>query len=121
MDSLDDARWAAVQDRSVEADGVFFYAVTTTKIFCRPVCSARRPLRKNVEFFATPAEAVAAGYRPCRRCRPDQARVTDPTVASVIAVCRWLEHPEDEADLAELASRVGWSQRHLRRIFKEVT
>ncbi len=103
------------------ADGVFFYAVATTGIFCRPVCSARRPLRKNVEFFATPAEAVAAGYRACRRCHPDRARVTDPTIASVIAVCRWLEHPEDDADVAELASRVGWSQRHLRRIFTDVT
>lgn len=103
------------------ADGVFFYAVATTRIFCRPVCSARRPLRKNVEFFATSAEAVAAGYRACRRCHPDRARVADPTIASVIAVCRWLEHPEDEADIAELASRVGWSQRHLRRFFKEVT
>jgi len=57
MGSLDEARWAAVQERSAVADGVFFYAVATTGIFCRPVCSARRPLRKNVEFFATPAEA----------------------------------------------------------------
>jgi len=121
MDSLDDARWTAVQERSEAADGVFFYAVITTGIFCRPVCSARRPLRKNVEFFATSAEAVVAGFRACRRCHPDRTRMTDPTIASVIAVCRWLEHPEDDADIRELASRVGWSQRHLRRIFKDVT
>ena len=121
MDSLDEIRWAAVEGRSATADGVFFYAVATTGIFCRPVCSARRPRRENVEFFATPAEAVAAGYRACRRCHPDRTQVTDPTIASVIAVCRWLEHPDDDADVAELASRVGWSQRHLRRMFTDVT
>ena len=121
MDELNDARWQAVQERSTIADGVFFYAVATTGIFCRSVCPARRPLRKNVEFFATQAEAVAAGYRACRRCNPDRLQVVDPSIASVIAVCRWLEHPDDEADVAELAERVGWSQRHLRRVFTNVT
>ncbi len=121
MTSLDEVRWAAVQERSATADGLFVYAVATTGIFCRPVCSARRPLRHNVEFFATPAEAVTAGYRACRRCHPDRERVTDPAIASVIAVCRWLEHPHNEANTAELASRVGWSQRHLRRMFTDVT
>ncbi|MEM9133159.1 MAG: bifunctional DNA-binding transcriptional regulator/O6-methylguanine-DNA methyltransferase Ada [Actinomycetota bacterium] len=121
MTTLDDARWEAVQQRSPGADGLFFYAVRTTGIYCRPVCTARRPKRVNVEFFATSADAVAGGYRPCKRCHPDRERVEDPTLAAVIAVCRWLEHPSEELDLAELSRRVGWSQRHLRRTFKETT
>ena len=121
MNSLDDARWRAVETRMKDADGVFYYAVRTTGIFCRPTCPARRPLRDNVEFYATPAEAVAAGFRACRRCHPERETVTDPTIASIIAVCRWLEHPEDKVDVGALASRVGWSQRHLRRKFRAVT
>lgn len=121
MTTLDDARWEAVEQRSAVADGLFFYAVRTTGIYCRPVCTARPPKRANVEFFATSADAVAGGYRPCKRCHPDRERVEDPTLAAVIAVCRWLEHPTEELDLAELSRRVGWSQRHLRRAFKETT
>ena len=74
-----------------------------------------------MEFFATAADAVAAGYRACRRCRPDHATVTDPAVATVIAVCRRIENPDDDPDMAELAASVGWSQRHLARLFKRVT
>ena len=66
----DDARWAACQGRDPNADGAFFIAVRTTKIYCRPVCPAR-PLRKNVVFHATGAEARAAGFRACKRCKPD--------------------------------------------------
>lgn len=119
MSDLDEARWQAVEERAEVATGVFFYAVKTTGIYCRPTCSSRRPLRKNVEFFATPADAVAAGFRACRRCRPADAKVTDPAIASVIAVCRWIENPDDDPSVAELAARVGWSQRHLRRLFSE--
>ena len=67
--TTDDARWAAVQTRDPAADGVFFIAVRTTKIFCRPVCPAR-PLRRNVAFFATAQAALGAGYRACKRCKP---------------------------------------------------
>ena len=60
----------AFLDSDASYDGVFFTAVRTTGIFCRPVCPARAPLPKNVEFYATPREALLAGYRPCKRCRP---------------------------------------------------
>ncbi|HQR88566.1 MAG TPA: Ada metal-binding domain-containing protein [Caulobacter sp.] len=66
----DDARWAACLARDPAADGAFFIAVRTTKIYCRPVCPAR-PLRKNVVFHATGAQARAAGFRACKRCKPD--------------------------------------------------
>ena len=119
MDDLDQARWSAVERRDQAAIGVFFYAVTTTGIYCLPTCPSRRPRRENIAYFPTAADAVAAGYRACRRCRPDATTVTDPAVASVVAVCRCIENPDDDPDLAELADRVGWSQRHLRRVFAE--
>lgn len=67
----DDERWAAVVRRDPAADGVFYVAVKTTGIYCRPVCPSR-PLRKNVSFHATPVEAEAAGFRACKRCKPNQ-------------------------------------------------
>ena len=118
---LNDARWEAVARRDTDGEGVFFYGVRTTGVYCVPACPSRRPRRDNVEFFATAADAVAAGFRACRRCRPDRTRVTDPAVASVVAVCRRIENPDDDPSMAELAASVGWSQRHLARLFKRVT
>ena len=65
-----DQMFAAVAARDTRYDGIFFTAVATTGIFCRPSCPAKKPRRENVEFFATAKEALAAGYRPCKRCRP---------------------------------------------------
>ena len=69
--ATDDARWEAVSARDRAADGIFFCAVVTTGIYCRPSC-AGRPLRKNVRFFETAAECRSAGFRACKRCRPDE-------------------------------------------------
>jgi AraC family transcriptional regulator of adaptative response/methylated-DNA-[protein]-cysteine methyltransferase len=120
MDDVAEARWRAVQGRDGRLTGPFVYAVVTTGIFCRPGCGARRPLRANVEFFATPADAVGAGYRACRRCRPDCDPAGDPALASVIAVCRFLERPDADAHLGPVAADLGWSERHLRRRFSQV-
>jgi AraC family transcriptional regulator of adaptative response/methylated-DNA-[protein]-cysteine methyltransferase len=68
----DDERWAAVQARSPEADGIFYYSVRTTGVYCQPSCPSRGARRANVAFHATRAEAEAAGFRPCLRCKPDQ-------------------------------------------------
>ena len=70
MFETDETRWGAVAVRDARADGVFYTAVKTTGVYCKPSC-AGRPLRKNVEFFMTRAEAKAAGYRACKRCKPD--------------------------------------------------
>jgi len=70
--------WRAFTDRDARYDGVFFTAVRTTGIFCRPTCPARKPLRENTEFFATAADALFAGYRPCLRCRPVEPRGSAP-------------------------------------------
>jgi AraC family transcriptional regulator of adaptative response/methylated-DNA-[protein]-cysteine methyltransferase len=120
MNDVDSVRWQAVDGRDARMDGVFVYAVRTTGVYCRPGCAARRPLRQNVLFFSTPADAVVEGFRACRRCRPDGATVDDPAVASVLAVCRWLEHPDEDHAPDVLADRVGWSKRHLQRRFSEV-
>jgi len=67
----DEHRWLAVLARDYRADGLFWFGVVTTGIYCRPHCPSRRARRENVRFFASPAEARAAGLRPCRRCSPD--------------------------------------------------
>ena len=73
MDDLtltDDEMYRALLERDTEYDGLFFVAVKTTGIFCRPTCTARKPVQKNVRFFARSRDALAAGFRPCKRCRP---------------------------------------------------
>ncbi|MEX0922255.1 MAG: Ada metal-binding domain-containing protein [Rhodovibrionaceae bacterium] len=67
----DDEKWAAMQRRDTAADSHFVFSVGTTGVFCRPSCPGR-PLRKNVRFHRSGAEAARAGYRPCKRCRPDR-------------------------------------------------
>src|SRR3981189_3889185 len=75
--ATDDERWEAVEQRDRAADGAFFYAVSTTGVYCRPSCAARLPRRENVSFHASPAAAEKAGFPPCRGCRPDQPALPD--------------------------------------------
>jgi AraC family transcriptional regulator, regulatory protein of adaptative response / methylated-DNA-[protein]-cysteine methyltransferase len=120
METLEDVRWRAVATRDRAMADVFVYAVTTTKIYCRPGCASRRPRRANVEYFATGVEAASAGYRACRRCRPDDQRLSDPGVAAVIALCRRLSGRDASASVAEMASDLGYTERHLQRRFREI-
>jgi AraC family transcriptional regulator of adaptative response/methylated-DNA-[protein]-cysteine methyltransferase len=120
MQELDEVRWRAVQARDATMVGCFVYAVTSTKVFCRPDCGSRRALRRNVEFFSTPGGARAAGYRACRRCHPDDVLVSDPSVEAVIETCRRIERDDLASDLASIATELGYSERHLRRRFHEV-
>jgi AraC family transcriptional regulator of adaptative response/methylated-DNA-[protein]-cysteine methyltransferase len=110
-----DALWRAVQHRDQSRDGSFFYAVKTTGVYCRPSCPSRRPLRRNVEFFADAPAAQARGYRPCLRCHPDEVTGNDP----VAAAHRWLvAHPTERVTLDQLARLVALSPFHLQRRFK---
>lgn len=103
--------------RDCAADGLFVAAVISTGVFCRPGCPARMPLRKNVRFYATAAEAMSAGFRACKRCRP-LAAVPDIGLATVEALCRMIEaDPATRIDLATLAARAGYSPFHLQRRF----
>jgi len=111
--------WQAVLDRSVEEDGRFVYAVHTTGVFCRPTCPSRRPRRKNVSFFSTPEAARAAGFRACKRCRPQERGAGNGAAAKVIEACRVMEaQPDRIPTLEELGRCVALSPTHLQRVFK---
>src|SRR3989344_5861001 len=132
--ALDEGRYLAVLARDARFDGHFFTAVTSTGIYCRPVCAVRTPRRENCRFFVLAAQAENAGFRPCLRCRPElapQALVWSVQDASGILVqqaVRLLDAPdlwpapsapgEGSATVARLAERLGVSDRHLRRIFE---
>jgi AraC family transcriptional regulator of adaptative response/methylated-DNA-[protein]-cysteine methyltransferase len=120
MYELNDVRWAAVESRDATMTGCFVYAVTTTGIYCRPGCGSRRPLREHVHYFSTAHDAQLAGYRSCKRCRPDQVRVVDSMTNAVITTCREIERTQGECDVAILAADVGYSEGHLRRSFRDL-
>ena len=116
-----DPRWACIVARDASADGSFVYAVRTTGVYCRPSCAARAARPENVEFHATADEAQRAGFRPCKRCRPEAAPRAERQAATVAALCRFIEAAEQPPTLAELAARAGLSPHHLHRLFKAVT
>ena len=114
---IDRQRWQAVMDNSVLVEDAFVYAVRTTGIFCRPYCGSRRPNIANVAFFDTPAEAAAAGFRPCKRCRPCRELPADRT-GMITHACRRLESEEPEPTLTGLARESGLSPSHFQKLFK---
>jgi AraC family transcriptional regulator of adaptative response/methylated-DNA-[protein]-cysteine methyltransferase len=116
-----DPRWAAVVARNRAADGDFFYSVATTGVYCRPSCAARLANPRNVRFHASRAEAEAAGFRPCKRCRPDRPSLEQQHAAKVAAACRMIESADEMPALAALASGAGLSPYHFHRVFKAIT
>jgi AraC family transcriptional regulator, regulatory protein of adaptative response / methylated-DNA-[protein]-cysteine methyltransferase len=116
-----DPRWQAVMARDPRADGTFYYSVQTTGVYCRPSCASRRPNPKNVRFHRTTAAAERAGFRPCRRCRPDQPRVDQRHAATIAAICRSIDVSREPLPLATLARRARLSPYHFHRVFKAVT
>ncbi len=111
-------RWQAVLERSTAAKDYFVYAVKTTGIYCRSNCPSKRPKRQNVVFYATAEEAEANGYRPCKRCRPNEIDRLQQLVAQVQHL---LETQETEPSLSELAEAVGMSSYYVQRVFKRAT
>ena len=116
----DDARWEAVLARDRNADGQFVYAVSSTGVYCRPSCPSRRPRRDRASFFDTTAAAREAGFRACRRCRPDASIASDPWVEKIRRACVYLSNVEGHPSLATLAARLGGSPYHLQRNFKRL-
>ena len=116
-----DPRWAAVLARSAAADGTFFYSVRTTGVYCRPSCGARLPRPENVRFYATREEAERAGFRACKRCRPDRPSLVEQHAATVTEICRIIEAAGRAPTLEALATRAGMSPFHFHRVFKAVT
>ncbi len=115
--------YRAVQGRDARFDGRFFTAVRTTGIYCRPICPARTPLRRHVQFYACAAAAEQAGFRPCRRCRPDAAPGSPSWMGTSATVARAVRligaGALDEEGVDSLAARLGVGERHLRRLFEQ--
>jgi AraC family transcriptional regulator of adaptative response/methylated-DNA-[protein]-cysteine methyltransferase len=119
--ATDESRWQAVETRDSRADGQFIFAVKTTGICCRPSCSARHPLRKNVVFFKTVEAAIDVGFRPCKRCQPDKLAPEQQRIDRITQACRILETSSEPIVLAELAAQVAMSPFHFHRLFKQIT
>jgi AraC family transcriptional regulator of adaptative response/methylated-DNA-[protein]-cysteine methyltransferase len=115
-------QWQQVLERDASADGQFFYAVKSTRIYCKPSCPSRRPTRKNVTFFPTTAAAESAGYRACRRCEPERTTARpDPQAGAIAAVTEYLkEHADKRTRLADVAKATGVGRLTILRGFKRV-
>ena len=124
----DDACYLAIKAKDARFDGRFFIGVTSTGIYCRPVCRVKTPKRENCRFFGHASQAERAGFRPCLRCRPELApgsviwSIQDASYILAHQAARLLDEPEAWGDTApsveKLAARLGVSDRHVRRIFE---
>ncbi len=119
----DHARWEAVVQRDRRADGVFYYSVKTTGVYCVPSCASRQARREHVRFHATLASAERAGYRACKRCRPDDVHLDrmDRKTEAVVKACCMIDQTEGPVDLEALAQAVGMSKFYFHRVFKAMT
>lgn len=116
-----DPRWVSVLTRSAAADGSFVYSVRTTGVYCRPSCGSRLARPENVRFHPTGEAAENAGFRPCKRCKPDQPSLIEQHAAKVTAACRLIEASPDAPTLEVLAAQAGMSPFHFHRVFKATT
>jgi AraC family transcriptional regulator of adaptative response/methylated-DNA-[protein]-cysteine methyltransferase len=116
--ATDSARWRALCTRDARADGQFVYAVLTTGVYCRPTCASRRPRRENVTFHGAPSAAERAGYRPCKRCRPEGVSPRAARAGVLLEACRRLDQAEQVPRLAQLAHELGFSPYHFHRLFR---
>lgn len=112
--------WAALLARDRALDGRVYYSVRTTGVYCRPSCPSRRPRPEHVQFYASTAEAEQAGFRPCRRCRPELPSAVEPHLASMVKICRLIEESSHLPSLGELARRAQLSLSHFHRVFTSV-
>lgn len=126
--TCDEERWRAIQARDAQADGCFVYAVRSTHIYCRPNCKARLPRRANVSYYETATDADVAGFRPCKRCKPDMgdSMPDEDGVRKVKAymACHVGEQGVDAwagptMSLSQMARRTGMSKWHFHRVFKK--
>ena len=114
----DRQRWQAVLDNDRRYDGAFFYGVASTGIFCRPSCPSRPPRRDRVRFFPTADAALAAGFRPCKRCRPDLTDFSPGQDVAAEAMALLHRHFRDQAALSAALNGLGLSRRRLAALFQ---
>jgi AraC family transcriptional regulator of adaptative response/methylated-DNA-[protein]-cysteine methyltransferase len=114
-------RWTAVTRRDPSADGQFFYSVSTTGVYCRPSCPSRQARRDHVRFHPSIAAAEQAGFRACKRCRPNEPALAEQRASAVARACRLIERADALPGLDALADAAGMSRFHFHRVFKSVT
>lgn len=114
------SRWEAIKRRTRQADGLFLYGVKTTGIYCRPACSSRLPNRANIAFFTSAVEAERAGFRACKRCKPNGPLAPETHTEAIIRACKLIDEAEEPISLKDLSTAVGLSQYHFHRVFKEI-
>jgi AraC family transcriptional regulator of adaptative response/methylated-DNA-[protein]-cysteine methyltransferase len=114
-------KWQAVIARDPSADGLFVYSVKSTGVYCRPSCPSRRAKPENVAFHASPEAAERAGFRPCKRCRPDESSASEQQSSMIAEICRHIEASPEVPRLDSLAKRAGLSLFHFHRVFKAAT
>ena len=119
--TMNDPRWRAILDRDHHADGTFWYSVRTTGVYCRPSCGARVARPENIQFHKTIEDARRAGFRACKRCKPDGPEPSEVSTAMIAKLCRAIEQSEGRPSLAKLAKFSGVSVSHLQRTFKAAT
>ncbi|WP_428391964.1 bifunctional DNA-binding transcriptional regulator/O6-methylguanine-DNA methyltransferase Ada [Lichenicoccus sp.] len=119
--TANDPRWARVLARDGTADGLFWYSVVTTGVYCRPSCPSRAANPNNVALHETTADARARGFRACRRCHPDGLSPIEANARRIAEACRLIEHNEETPSLADLAQAVALSPGYFHRLFKQVT
>jgi methylphosphotriester-DNA--protein-cysteine methyltransferase len=124
--TTDATRWRALTARDPAANGQFVYSVKSTNVYCRPTCPARLARRANIGFYKTPAQAEAAGFRACKRCKPQEETVEDPQGQAVAKACTLIEEAIKRDDpksfrLQDLAKNVGLTPRYFHKIFKDKT
>src|ERR1700754_2795379 len=117
----DDPRWARIIARDRRADGLFWYSVVTTGVYCRPSCASRRANPTNVQLHDSLEAAKATGFRPCKRCNPNGEAIDGENAAIVARACRLIEESEEVPALNELAEAVRRSASHFHRLFKATT
>jgi AraC family transcriptional regulator of adaptative response/methylated-DNA-[protein]-cysteine methyltransferase len=116
-----DPRWALVQARDAAADGIFYYSVSTTGVYCKPSCAARPARPEHVAFHRSCEDAERAGFRACKRCKPGQPSLAETHAKMVVEICRLIEASEQTVNLEVLADKADLSIYHFHRVFKAVT
>jgi AraC family transcriptional regulator, regulatory protein of adaptative response / methylated-DNA-[protein]-cysteine methyltransferase len=121
MDLSEQALWEGVLNRDSRYDGICYYGVISTFIYCRLHCPSKKPKLENVRFFFAKEGAEKDGFRPCRRCRPDKAEEpnTSEIVSKILTICRYIESCDYAPRLDELSQKVNWSSFYLQRVFKK--
>lgn len=117
----DENRWQTIVNRDTGADDQFYYSVSTTGVFCRPSCPSRLAKRENIAFHNSREDAERAGFRPCKRCKPNEESLTRRYATMVANICRLIEASEVAPSLDTLAKASGISRYHFHRIFKAIT